>query len=97
VLIGGNTTGKTTFFDVVSFIADIINAKDIDEAIDKRLGGYGNFEDLTHKGEGGDIQFALELRIPEEIRAKLEEKMTRISSNRNVKYSHLGLPYALQV
>ncbi len=72
VLIGGNATGKTTFFDVVGFIADIINAKDIDEAIDKRLGGYGNFEDLTHKGEGGDIQFAIELKLPEEIRAQLE-------------------------
>lgn len=76
VLIGGNATGKTTFFDVVGFIADIINAKDIDEAIDKRLGGYGNFEDLTHKGEGGDIQFAIELLIPKDIREKLDEPKT---------------------
>lgn len=71
VLIGGNATGKTTFFDVVGFIADIINAKDIDEAIDKRLGGYGNFEDLTHKGEGGDIQFAIELVLPKQIKTKI--------------------------
>jgi predicted ATPase len=71
VLIGGNATGKTTFFDIVGFISDIINARDIDEAIDKRLGGFGNFEDLTHKGEGGDIEFAIELVIPKEIRAQL--------------------------
>jgi predicted ATPase len=72
VLIGGNATGKTTFFDVVGFIADIINARDIDEAIDKRLGGFGNFEDLTHKGEGGDIELAIELVIPKEITEQLE-------------------------
>ncbi len=65
VLVGPNASGKTTFLDVISFLGDIVST-DIDTAISKRSPVY---EDLTFGGEGGDIELAVEARIPDHIRA----------------------------
>ena len=67
VLIGANASGKTTFLDVISFISDIVN-NGIDYAIHKRT---NNFIDLTFSSLGGDIELALEAKLPKNVIDKL--------------------------
>jgi predicted ATPase len=69
VLVGANATGKTTFLDVVSFIADLVG-NGVDYAINQRT---QNYMDLTFGGKGGDIELAIELEIPKEERSLLAE------------------------
>ncbi len=73
VLVGANASGKTTFLDVISFLADIVRFG-IDEAISKRT---SSFQELTCLGKGGTIQFAVEINLPDDIRAKLSDKEYR--------------------
>jgi predicted ATPase len=69
ILVGANATGKTTLLDTVSLVSDIIN-KGIEEALTLRS---SNFSDLTWANSGGDIEIALELTLPENIRQQLKE------------------------
>lgn len=70
VLIGSNASGKTTFLDIVQFIADIVKLG-IDDAIFNRA---SNFNDLTFSSSGGNIEFAIEVKLPEYISNKLPQK-----------------------
>lgn len=65
VLIGANATGKTTFLDVIKFIADIVNMG-IDKAVFARV---AHFDELTFAGKGGDIELAIEAEIPKAIQS----------------------------
>jgi predicted ATPase len=69
VLIGANASGKTTFLDVVSFLADIVKLG-IDEAIYNRT---SNINDLTFSSKGGDIELAIEVKLPDFISKKLAQ------------------------
>jgi len=64
VLIGANATGKTTFLDVIKFIADIVNSG-IDKAIFARA---AHFDELTFGGKGGNIELAIEAELPQTIK-----------------------------
>lgn len=70
VLIGANASGKTTFLDTINLISDIVRTG-IDDAILKRT---SNFQELTFLGKGGNIELALEILLPEDIRKKLPNK-----------------------
>ena len=74
VLVGPNASGKTTFMDVVSFLSDIVKSG-IDQAIQSRS---ANYNDLTFSSEGGDIELALEINIPDDIRKFLEKRFDLI-------------------
>ncbi len=74
VLVGPNASGKTTFMDVISFMADIVKSG-IDEAITTRS---ANYTDLTYSSMGGDIEFAAEISLPDETSKALEERFDRI-------------------
>ena len=74
VLVGPNASGKTTFMDVVSFLADIVKSG-IDQAIQSRS---ANYNDLTFSSKGGDIELALEINIPEGIQKVLEGRFDLI-------------------
>lgn len=67
VLVGPNASGKTTFLDVVTFLGDLVS-KGIEDAVSDRT---TNFDDLTWRRKGGDIELAIEARIPEELREVL--------------------------
>lgn len=67
VLVGANATGKTTFMDVVAFVADIVKSG-VDEAIQNR---GSNYQDLTFSAQGGDIELAIEAEIPQHIVEKI--------------------------
>jgi predicted ATPase len=69
VLIGANASGKTTFLDSINFLSDIVRSG-IDEAISKRT---SNFQDLTFLGKGENIEFAVEITLPDEIRKKMPD------------------------
>ena len=74
ILVGPNASGKTTFMDVVSFLSDIVKLG-IDQAIQNRS---ANYNDLTFSSEGGDIELALEINIPEDIKKSLENRFDLI-------------------
>lgn len=69
ILVGPNASGKTTFLDVITFVSDIVN-KGIDEAVIARS---PNYFDLTWSGTGGDIELAIECKIPDAINLQLGE------------------------
>jgi len=69
VLVGPNASGKTTFMDVVSFLADIVKLG-VDSAIQLRT---SNYLDLTFSSFGGDIELAIEVELPEQIRKQYQE------------------------
>lgn len=63
VLVGANATGKSTFLDVIQFLSDIVNFG-IDRAIQDRASFY---EELTFASRGGDIEFAIEVLLPQSV------------------------------
>jgi len=74
ILVGPNASGKTTFLDVITFMSDIVN-KGVDEAIIDRS---PNYLDLTWSGLGGDIEMAIECRIPDSVNKLMEESKEMI-------------------
>lgn len=69
VLIGPNASGKSTLFDVVAFLGDMIS-KGLEEAVEKRT---RNFQDLVWNRPKKNLGFelALEFDIPEALQGKL--------------------------
>lgn len=61
VLVGPNASGKTTFLDVPSFIADCL-ADGLDAAISHRT---NSFSDLTWGRNGESFELAIEAKVPE--------------------------------
>lgn len=70
VLVGPNATGKTTFLDVIAFLAQLVS-QGLDAAINERT---QNFQHLIFGRSGKHFELALEARIPEDRRAKLVNK-----------------------
>ncbi len=68
VLVGPNASGKTTFLDVVAFLGDLVSGG-LEKAVGDRT---ANFQDLTWRREGERFELAIEARIPEELRGRLE-------------------------
>lgn len=73
VLVGPNASGKTTFFDVIRFLGDLVE-RDLDYAIRSRT---ENLQDLTWGRVGDRFELALEVGIPEEDRSLLVEAYDR--------------------
>lgn len=66
VLVGPNASGKTTFLDVVGFLADFVS-EGLDYAIQQRS---PNFQDLLFGRRGRRFELALEFKVPEQILAR---------------------------
>lgn len=69
VLVGPNASGKTTFLDVVSFLGAVVG-RGLDEAVQERT---NNFQDLVWNRHDAEFQLALEARIPEPLKEKLDK------------------------
>ena len=69
VLIGPNASGKSTFLDVVAFLSDFVSGG-LEEALAKRT---NNFKDLVWGRSGDRFELAVEVRIPDEHREKLND------------------------
>lgn len=64
VLIGPNASGKTTFLDVIAFVAETIQRSNITEVVRDRV---SDFRDLTWMRRGEGIELALEAVLPAHI------------------------------
>lgn len=64
VLVGPNASGKSTFLDVIAFIADLINKPTIADAVFERA---GDIRDLTWNRETEWLELAVEVNIPPDI------------------------------
>ena len=61
VLVGPNASGKTTFFDVIRFLGDLV-AGGLDAAIAERT---DNLRDLFWLRQGGRFELAVEIDVPD--------------------------------
>ena len=69
VLVGPNASGKTTFFDVVSFLGDFVSKGPL-VAISTRT---RNFQDLLWWRTGDGFELAIEAAIPDKMRSLLRD------------------------
>lgn len=80
VLVGPNGSGKSTFLDVIGFVGDVVRAGPIAAVRgDARLGVPPRVADPSHLSwmrEGGTIELAVEVEIPEDRRPKNNGRYT---------------------
>lgn len=81
VLVGPNASGKSTLFDVISFVRDMLEAG-LERAFfgDARLGitpRCFNPKDLTWCGHGGDIEIVLEIELPDDLKETVGYPLAR--------------------
>jgi predicted ATPase len=67
VLVGPNASGKTTFLDTIAFLGRLVS-DGLDYAIQERT---QNFSDLVWERTGKSFELAVEARIPQDVRSKL--------------------------
>lgn len=70
IVVGPNASGKSSFFDVICFLRDILK-DDVQKAVQKRV---SNFEELVWNREGKQFEVVMEINIPEEKSKKLKTK-----------------------
>lgn len=70
ILIGPNASGKTTLLDVVAFLSDLLS-KSLDDAITDRS---TDICDLFFFRQGERFQMSVELEVPEERVAQLQQE-----------------------
>lgn len=73
VLVGPNSSGKSTFLDVIGFLGDLLTS-DVATAVRKRS---PNFQNLVWMGQGNRFELAVELQIPDERRRRLDSVYAR--------------------
>ncbi len=74
-LVGPNASGKTTFLDVVGFLADLMRARGaVLEAVRARS---SNFENLIWLGKGDGFELAVEAEIPEALVRKMTQDLQK--------------------
>ena len=71
VLVGPNASGKSTLFDAVAFLGDLVS-DGLDAAVEKRT---RNFQDLVRGRPKTDLHFqlAVEFAIPEHVKERLPQ------------------------
>lgn len=79
VLVGANGTGKSTLFDVLSFLKDAL-AMNVGKAISKR----GGFKEVASRGFAHEpIEFTLQFRLEITGRERLVTYVLRIAPDKN--------------
>ena len=81
LLIGPNASGKTTFFDALAFVRDVVTL-DLPRVFygDARLGlapRCQNPRELTWNKEGGAIEIALEFELPKDVAERSKHRAAR--------------------
>ncbi|MDP2898515.1 MAG: ATP-binding protein [bacterium] len=70
VLAGPNASGKSTFLDVVAFMADVLNKGPL-QAVGERASDY---QELFWMREGQSFELAVESAVPKELRTRVRNK-----------------------
>lgn len=74
VLVGPNSSGKSSFLDVISFLSDLVR-DGLEIAIENRT---ESFADLIWKANGNCFEIAVEAQLPEDIRLKQHDNSFRV-------------------
>lgn len=69
ILVGPNASGKTTFFDAIGFLGDLVSVG-LEAAVKKR---GGNFDDLLFNHQGNSFELAVEVELPEKYSVLIPE------------------------
>jgi predicted ATPase len=76
VLIGPNASGKSTFLDVVAFLADVVREKEgVAAAVAARV---PDVRDLYWMRQGDALELAVEAAIPEALQRRKNSAHTRV-------------------
>jgi predicted ATPase len=79
VVVGSNGSGKTTLLDIPVLLGELLQASNVASTFLDRRSVSGArataLKELVFAGRGNDFSFAVEARLPEEIRSKLLEGM----------------------
>ena len=67
ILVGPNASGKSTLLDVISFLRDLLN-EGIESAIVRR---GQSLQELLWMRQGDELQLAVELRLPDDVRTRV--------------------------
>ncbi|MBL9128449.1 MAG: ATP-binding protein [Verrucomicrobiales bacterium] len=79
-LVGPNASGKTTFLDVIGFLAELVrNRGDVIETTRARS---NNFANLTWMGTGKGFELAVEATIPGDLVERLPSERRKLSTVR---------------
>jgi predicted ATPase len=74
ILIGPNASGKSTLFDVIDLLRDVLKDGP-NRAVEKRV---PDFRDLLWKKQGHGFEVAVELKVPEELKEISKEEFSNI-------------------
>jgi len=69
VFVGPNASGKSTFLDAISLLGDLVT-QGVEKAILKRA---KSLHELVWKRKGGEIQVAIEMKVPENVRSRFAQ------------------------
>ena len=75
IMVGPNASGKSTFFDAICLIQDILVGGP-QNAIRKRV---SHFEEILWNKQGEQFEIVLEVNIPQNIRERLKDKEYNIA------------------
>jgi predicted ATPase len=73
ILVGPNASGKSSFFEVVGFMGDLV-ANNLEYAVSQRS---SNLQDLIWEQQGSHFELALEMDIPPTLGSRLPKKYQR--------------------
>ncbi len=79
ILVGPNASGKSSFFDVLSFVRDMLNEGPV-SAVQKRS---SNFQELIWNQTKDYFEFVLEFELPEKNHQKYETARYEIALTQN--------------
>ncbi len=68
VIVGPNASGKTTFLDAIAFLSQLVS-DGLEAAVESRT---ANFSDLVWWHEPGGFEIAVEAKLPEVVRHRLD-------------------------
>jgi len=71
ILIGPNASGKSSFLDIFSFIADVVRDGLYSALYQKR--GVRNIDEICWMKQDEPVELAIELTIPDELRERLKK------------------------
>lgn len=97
VLAGANGSGKSTLLDIPMLLGDLVRAERVVDSFLRPHRGTpraNDLNDLLHRGQGADVVFAVEARLPAHVETALASGST---ASRRQSPTHLRYELRLEV